>query len=221
MNSSSRIIPEYHTNLSYAQGITLQQETLKSLKQNENAPERILFCEHTPVITLGRSGDGEHLKVSKEKLDLLGIEYLKVARGGDITYHGNGQWTVYPILRLEHFCKDLHRYMRMLEDVVIKYLSYHNIEGYRREQKTGVWVDNNKLCAIGVSVSRWISWHGFALNIQPELAPFQELMTPCGISPQEGGVTSLAQLTGICYDMQEEAQKILTAFCEIFPYAVS
>ncbi len=206
-----------HHGLTYAEGLALQQSYLKKMKKDDSQPQHIFFVEHKPVITLGRSGDGSNLKVSENKLSEKGIEFHRVGRGGDITYHGPGQWTVYPLLRLEDFCRDLHRYMRMLEEVVISYLSGYGIDSGRRDGKTGVWIGHDKICAIGVSVSRWISWHGFALNINTNLSAFSELMTPCGISPEDGGVTSLNLITGKKQNLREEAEKIMRAVCMVMP----
>ena len=153
--------------ISYSRALEIQQQQLQRLKRDPAAAEVIIFCEHRPVITLGRSGDGSFLLSSVADIRNAGVEFLKVPRGGDITYHGTGQWTVYPILRLERFCKDLHRYMRLIEEGVICALQDYGIAGGRREGLTGVWVGREKICAVGVAVSRWISWHGFAFNVQP------------------------------------------------------
>lgn len=207
-----------HHALPYAQGLLLQKETLGEIASAPDAPERLLFVEHTPVITLGRSGGGEHLLRDEQELRAQGIEFFRAGRGGDVTYHGPGQWTVYPLLRLEERGRDLHRYMRLLEEAVILYLhDTHGITAGRRTGRTGVWVEEKKICAIGIAVSRWISWHGFALNINTDLRPLREYMVPCGISPAEGGVTSLAELTGREYELDTEAEHIARAFTEAFP----
>lgn len=206
----------------YDDGVALQRRLLETMRADPAVPGALLLVEHTPVVTLGRSGDGSHLRWSREELAARGIDYHEVGRGGDITYHGPGQWTVYPILRLDRFCKDLHRYMRLLEAVVIHYLAGHGIQSGRREGKTGVWVGRDKLAAVGVAVSRWVSWHGVAINIDPDLSCFTEPMTPCGIAPGEGGVTSLARCLG--HDpgaygkdpsaMDAEADRIVASFRE-------
>lgn len=205
-----------HRALSYADGLTLQRAELKAMAENPALPMRLLLAEHTPVITLGRSGTGEHLRMSQEQLQERGVEFYKAGRGGDVTYHGPGQWTAYPLLRLEPLCKDLHRYMRLLEDVVILYLDSRGVRAGRKDGRTGVWVGRSKICAIGVAVSRWISWHGLALNINTDLRPFREYITPCGITPEEGGVTSLQEVLGRPCDMPQEAAALTAAFCEIF-----
>jgi lipoyl(octanoyl) transferase len=209
--------------LDYDRGTALQQEAVASLKADPGAIETLFLVEHRPVITLGRSGDGSNLVVAAEELERLGIAYREIGRGGDITYHGPGQWTVYPILRLENFCKDLHRYMRMLEEVTILFLARYGISGIRVGGKTGVWIGGDpkpvKLAAVGVAVSRWISFHGTAVNISPDLDAFRKLMTPCGISSSEGGVTSLADLLNRNCDMEEAARNWVECFCGVFPYA--
>ncbi len=207
--------------ISYTDGLEIQKKYLSELKKDPSAQDVVIFCEHTPVLTLGRSGDGKYLLSSIEEILDDGIEYLEVPRGGDITYHGTGQWTVYPILRMERFGKDLHKYMRLLEDGVMHFLKGYGIESGRRAGLTGVWVGREKICAIGVAVSRWISWHGFALNIQPDLELFKKHIVPCGIDPSEGGVTSLSNITGSRYDMVELVEPVLNGVFEVLPYYYS
>lgn len=221
MNHDKVITHSIHRGLSYAAGLELQKDYLRQMKNDPGNNGHVFFVEHLPVITLGRSGTAEHLKADTAELERLGIEFHRVGRGGDVTFHGPGQWTVYPLLRLEDFCKDLHRYMRLLEDVVICYLASYSINGGRREGKTGVWVGRDKICAIGVSVSRWISWHGFALNINTDLTPFKTLMTPCGIAPSDGGVCSLREICDTEYNMEDQVPKILEAFSRILPFTTA
>jgi len=199
----------------YDQALAWQQETVAELKKNPDSPEVIWMIEHTPLITLGASGDGRYLLSSADELERDGIDFRKARRGGDVTYHGPGQWTVYPILRLENFCKDLHRYMRLLEECVIRYLATHGLRAGRVEGKTGVWVGQDKLSAVGVAVSRWISFHGVAVNIQPDLAQFTRHIVPCGISADEASVGSLAKSTGMTYDMETEAANLAASFSEV------
>lgn len=202
----------------YAEGLQLQRDTLAAMRGNPRHPETLIFAEHRPVITMGRTADRSHILLAPEALHAKGIECYQTTRGGDVTYHGTGQWTVYPILRIGEFCRDLHRYMRMLEDVVIGYLRVYGISAGRREINTGVWVGHDKICAIGVACSAWISWHGMAVNIQPDLRNFTECIVPCGITASDGGVTSLARETGKSYDMEKERRRLLAAFCEVFPF---
>ncbi|MBN2713989.1 MAG: lipoyl(octanoyl) transferase LipB, partial [Planctomycetes bacterium] len=179
----------------FEEALHWQEEAVKELKASPEAREKLFLVEHRPVITLGRSGDGSCLRVDKAGLAARGIEYHETGRGGDVTYHGPGQWTVYPILRLEDFCRDLHRYMRMLEEMTIRFLAKYGLEGIRVEGKTGAWVRSRngegvplKVAAVGVGVRNWISFHGTAVNIKPDLSAFRELMVPCGIPAGEGGV---------------------------------
>lgn len=218
MSNERQIRLHYHSDCPYEQALALQRELLARIADDPAEPEHVLLVEHRPVITLGRQGKDAHsLKVSAECLRRQGVELFPAGRGGDATYHGPGQWTVYPLLRLEHHGRDLHRYLRLLEEIVISYLCDYNIHAGRRTDKTGVWIGHNKICAIGIAVSRWVSWHGFALNICPDMRPFREFIVPCGILPEEGGVTSLAELTGQNYDMQTEAARLMNAFARYVP----
>ena len=200
------------------EALAWQEAALAAMRDDPAAPERVFLVEHTPVVTLGRSGDGRHLRLAPQELAARGIAYRPVRRGGDVTYHGPGQWTLYPVLRLATFCKDLHRYMRLLEETAIRYLAGHGLRGERVPGRTGVWVGHDKLAAVGVAVTRWISHHGMAVNIRPDLAPFRDYMTPCGIAAAEGGVTSLAECTGSDPDMETEGRRLLEAFFAIFPH---
>ncbi len=202
----------------YDRAETLQRDAVERLRHDPTAPEELILVEHRPVITIGRSGGEEHLLRDKTALAAQQIELRHVGRGGDITYHGPGQWTVYPVLRLDTMEKDLHKYMRKLETAIIHYIGIHGIAGHRIRGKTGVWVDRNKIAAIGIAVTRWITWHGFAVNIQPELRPFRDYMVPCGIAATEGGVTSLAEVTGQTFAMETEGDRLLDAFCRVFPF---
>lgn len=163
----------------YAEALTLQRR-LATLRTEDRLGDVLLLVEHQPVITLGRAGQKAHLHVSESSLAALGIEFFEVERGGDMTYHGPGQLVGYPILNLaEHGC-DLHRYLRQLEEVLIMTISSFGIAAGRSLGRTGVWVGESKIASLGIHVSRWITRHGFALNINMDLAPF-ELIVPCGI----------------------------------------
>lgn len=201
--------------LSYADGMAMQRRILSEMAENPQRHGSVILAEHRPVITCGRSGDGSNLLVSPEKLAEQGIEYHQTNRGGDVTYHGPGQWTVYPILRLEWFNKDLHRYLRLLEECVIVFLAEFGIAGTRRPGLTGAWVDGGKVAAVGVAVSRWVTWHGFALNISPGLDNFTRFMHPCGITAERGGVASLEMLTGRHYEMEETEPALRRAILQV------
>lgn len=200
---------------------TARLEELKLLKKESSdnplalGKHYLLFCEHNPVYTLGKSGDISHLLID-EKNDLF--EFFKINRGGDITYHGPGQITCYPILDLDYFFNDLHRYVRNLEEVVIQTLLEYGIKGERIEEFTGVWIKGNKdrkICAIGVHMSRWVSMHGFAFNINTDLSHFSNIV-PCGIDEESKEVTSLSKELGKVVDMKRVKEIISQKFSEIF-----
>lgn len=178
-----------------------------------------LFVEHPHVYTLGKSGHIENLLIDEEGLKNKGATFYKINRGGDITYHGPGQIVGYPILDLENFFTDIHKYLRSLEEVIIRTLSDYGLKGERSEGETGVWLDvgtpfARKICAMGVRCSRWITMHGFALNVNTDLGYFDNII-PCGIRGK--AVTSLnVELAKDKVNTQEVKQRILTHFKEIF-----
>ena len=178
-----------------------------------------LFVEHPHVYTLGKSGHIENLLIDEEGLKNKGATFYKINRGGDITYHGPGQIVGYPILDLENFFTDIHKYLRSLEEVIIRTLSDYGLKGERSEGETGVWIDvgtpfARKICAMGVRASRWVTMHGFALNVNTDLGYFDNII-PCGIRGK--AVTSLnVELAKDKVDTQEVKQRILTHFKEIF-----
>ncbi|EJF35386.1 MULTISPECIES: lipoyl(octanoyl) transferase LipB [Capnocytophaga] len=178
-----------------------------------------LFVEHPHVYTLGKSGHIENLLIDEEGLKNKGATFYKINRGGDITYHGPGQIVGYPILDLENFFTDIHKYLRSLEEVIIRTLSDYGLKGERSEGETGVWLDvgtpfARKICAMGVRCSRWVTMHGFALNVNTDLGYFDNII-PCGIRGK--AVTSLnVELAKDKVDLQEVKQRILTHFKEIF-----
>ena len=198
----------------YDEGVRLQKSHAAAMADNPDAPGTIFLIEHEPVITCGRSGDGTNLLVSPDELAKHGIAYREAGRGGDVTYHGPGQWTVYPVLRLAWFNRDLHRYLRLLEECVIVFLAGYGIQAGRRPGLTGTWVENNKLAAVGVAVTRWITWHGFAANIMPDLDNFTRFMHPCGIGASQGGVTSLERVLGKPCGMKDAAMRLRAALLQ-------
>jgi len=167
-------------------------------------PNHLIFCEHPHVFTLGKSGDEKNLLVPKDELNLVEASYYQINRGGDITYHGPGQIVGYPILDLENFFTDIHKYMRLLEESVIQTLKEFSVEAGRIPGLTGVWIDSEKegrarkICALGVKTSRWVTMHGFAFNINSNLRYF-DYIVPCGINDK--AVTSLQQEIGQEQDM--------------------
>jgi lipoate-protein ligase B len=167
------------------------QKKLVELRFAEKLPDLLLFTEHEPVITKGRATNKENLLVTNEELRKQHVDLFEVERGGDITYHGPGQAVVYPIVDLNNWGRDLHSYIRGLENITIDALKEVGIEGSTKKGLTGVWVANTKLAAIGIAVSRWIAYHGLALNVNTDLEYFK-LIIPCGINQfSVGSVESL------------------------------
>ena len=182
-------------------------------------PNHFLFVEHSHVYTLGKSGDLNNLLLNEAQLKEKGIAYYKINRGGDITYHGYGQIVGYPILDLDNFFNDIHKYMRFLEETIICVLAEYGLKGERSKGETGVWLDvgtpfARKICALGVRSSRWVTMHGFALNVNADLGYF-DLMIPCGIKGK--AVTSLnVELGQKEVSMEEVKKKLLKHFSRLF-----
>jgi len=178
----------------YREALELQRRAV-SARASAETGDAVYFAEHEPVLTVGRAGRPESLRASETLLRARGVEVIPVERGGDITYHGPGQVIAYPILALSELPsgRDLHRYLRDLEEVLIVLLASYGIEAGRRPPYTGVWVGDRKVAAIGVAVRRWITFHGFALNLDPDLRHF-DWIHPCGI--RDLGVTSMRVLLG-------------------------
>lgn len=179
----------------------------------------LLFCEHPHVYTLGKSGNEENLLIKKEELSAIGATYHHINRGGDITYHGPGQLVGYPILDLENFFTDIHQYMRLLEEAVIQTLAEFNITAGRIKGLTGVWLDVDdskkarKICALGVKTSRWVTLHGFALNVNTDLSYFDK-MIPCGINDK--AVTSMQKELKHVVDMNEVKSILKEKLADLF-----
>lgn len=184
---------------------------------------KIIFCEHQPpVYTLGKSGDMKHLLLSETELAQKNIDFYKINRGGDITFHGPGQITGYPILDLDYIYTDIHRYIRDMEEAIIRTIAHFNIAGKRIDGYTGVWVGSNgnqshnrKICAIGVHLSRWVTMHGFALNVNTDLSYFDHIV-PCGIKEEDKSVTSIAKETGGQVDISEVKSILLKELVDIY-----
>ncbi len=180
-------------------------------EEQKTTPNYLLFCQHPHVYTLGKSGKIDNLLLNEEGLQEREAKFYKINRGGDITYHGPGQLVGYPILDLENFFTDIHRYMRFLEESVILTLADYGIEAGRIEGLTGVWLDAieqknpRKICAMGVKSSRWVTMHGLALNVNTDLNYFQNIV-PCGIDDK--AVTSMATELGKLLDVQEVGTKL-------------
>lgn len=178
----------------YADALARQTDLVSQRLANA-IPDTLILTEHDPVFTVGlRTGADAHLVWSADRLAREGIEVVKTNRGGDITYHGPGQIVGYPIVSLDTR-RDLHAYLRFLEQVLIDTLGSLGLAAARREGKTGIWLGHRKIAAIGVAVRRWVTYHGFALNVHPQLDHFSGIV-PCGIAPTDGTVTSLAAELG-------------------------
>ncbi len=207
-----------------------QEELLKSnldiKMENRNLPDdrqnttrnHLLFVEHPHVYTLGKSGHEENMLANAEKLKEIEATYVKTNRGGDITYHGFGQIVGYPVLDLENFYTDIHRYMRDLEEVIIRTIAEYGLKGERSPGETGVWLDvgkpyARKICAMGVKASRWVTIHGFALNVNTDLRYF-EYIIPCGIKDKQ--VTSLKRELEHEVNVDEVKDKIKKHFVGVF-----
>ena len=194
---------------------------IQNRKQETQIPTSnyFLFVEHPHVYTLGKSGDFSNLLLSEKQLEQKGATFYKINRGGDITYHGPGQIVGYPILDLENFFPDIHKYLRLLEEVIILTLAEYNIIGVRSEGETGVWLGvgtpfARKICAMGVRASRWVTMHGFALNVNADLGYFDNII-PCGIKGK--AVTSLNVELGVeKINEHEVKEKILKHFSNLF-----
>lgn len=195
---------------------------IKQGNKNENTnlttPNYFLFVEHPHVYTLGKSGDFNNLLLNEKQLKEKGITFYKINRGGDITYHGFGQLVGYPILDLENFFTDIHKYLRFLEEVMILVLAEYGIQGDRSKGETGVWLDvgtpfARKICAFGVRSSRWVTMHGFALNVHTNLGYFDHII-PCGIKGKS--VTSMEVELGKKIELKEVKEKVLHHFSVLF-----
>ncbi|MGQ2982004.1 lipoyl(octanoyl) transferase LipB [Flavobacterium sp.] len=186
---------------------------------NTETPNYLLFIEHPHVYTLGKSGDMANMLLNEKQLEAKGASFYKINRGGDITYHGPGQIVGYPILDLENFFTDIHKYLRLLEEMVILTLAEYGITGTRSEGETGVWLDvgtpfARKICAMGVRASRWVTMHGFAFNVNADLGYFDNII-PCGIRGK--AVTSLnVELGAEKVNEDEVKEKLLKHFVALF-----
>ncbi len=220
--------------IDYAQAWDYQEkifsETVQTKITNRRQPDQpqttqnyLLFCQHPPVYTLGKSGQEDHLLLSTKELTEKGIQYYPINRGGDITFHGPGQIVGYPILDLDHFFTDIHRYLRTLEEAVILTLADYGIDAGRIPGLTGVWIDYQqqkdprKICAMGVKSSRWVTMHGFALNVNTDLRYF-EYIVPCGI--KDKAVTSLEKELGAQQDLEEVTLRLLHHLSNLFAMEV-
>ncbi len=198
--------------IEYGEAYDIQRK-LWSQKMDGRTADALLLLEHPPTFTIGKSGKLENLLLAREELTKEGMSLFFTNRGGDITYHGPGQLVVYPIIDLKNRGKDIHRYIHDLEEVVIRTLADLSIEARRDGKNVGVWVDNEKIAAIGVSIRKWIALHGLALNVHPNLEHFS-FINPCGILDR--GVTSIARVLSRDVPMEVVVKGLVNHFSEVF-----
>ena len=216
-------LKDYKETWDFQEDIFKKTVAIKVRNRRENAglstPNHFLFVSHAHVYTLGKSGDLSNLLLNEEQLKTKGANFYKINRGGDITYHGPGQIVGYPILDLENFFTDIHKYLRLLEETIILTLADYGLEASRSQGETGVWLDvgtpfARKICALGVRASRWVTMHGFALNVNTDLGYFDHII-PCGIRGKS--VTSLrVELKRDQVDENEVKEKLLEHFLNLF-----
>ena len=206
---------DYNTALNFQEKKLQEIIDIKRTNRNKSSsietPNYFLFVEHPPVITLGKSGQEKNLLLTKEELERKKIQYFNTNRGGDITFHGYGQIVGYPVIDLENFYTDINRYLRTLEEIVISTLNFYKISSQRSSGETGVWLEPNspnsrKICAIGVKTSRWVTMHGFALNVDTDLRYYNYII-PCGIKGK--GITSINKEIKRNVSINEVKEKIL------------
>ena len=190
----------------------------RTLKKKNKTDNYLLIVEHKPIFTIGKSGDTSNLLLDTKQLKSKNIEFKKINRGGDITFHGSGQVVGYPILDLDNFFTDIGQYLRTLEEVIISAIGFFGLKGYRIDGETGVWVkdklnSDKKICAFGIKASRWVTMHGFALNVNTDLKYF-DYIVPCGISDK--GVTSLEETLNKKITTKMVKQKIYENFARLF-----
>jgi len=201
--------------ISYAQGLEVQAQLVAD-RQAERVVDVLLLLEHEPVFTLGRNAQARNLRLSEAEVRARGFDVFETGRGGDVTYHGPGQVVGYPIISLAPDRQDVHRYVRDLEEVMIRACRDFGVEAQRVAGLTGCWVGREKIGAIGVRISRWVTSHGFAFNVANDLAPYS-LIVPCGIADR--GVTSLQQRLGRPVAVAEAEEALAHRFAEVFERA--
>ncbi len=217
MTSDSQLWVVRLGTMSYAEALEMQRAAARARIAGEIPEDLLLLVEHPPVVTLGRSAKDAHLLASPALLAARGIELFEVERGGDVTFHGPGQLVGYPIVDLKRHKRDLHWYLRRVEEALIAGLAGYGIAGERNEGYTGVWTGGRKIASIGVHARDWVTWHGFALNVSTDLA-FFDLIVPCGISGVT--MTSIERETGSPAPMEGVERAVAGAFGRVFDLAV-
>jgi lipoyl(octanoyl) transferase len=200
----------------YLEGLALQERQVQARQRGE-VLDTLFLLEHAPVITLGRNARSEHLLVGHETLRALGLEVHEAGRGGDVTYHGPGQLVVYPVLEIPEARRDVHRFVRDLEEVMVRLCADYGLAAERIAGLTGVFVGGEKIGAIGVRLSRWVTSHGLAFNVNTDLSPYA-LIVPCGI--RDRGVTSLARCLGRQVPLAEVMLRLVRHFAVVFELSV-
>ena len=214
---------DYQQAWNYQEGLFAETVRLKVENRRQGreggTSNYLLFCQHPHVYTLGKSGKPEHLLLNEDELAARHARFYRINRGGDITYHGPGQIVGYPILDMDHFFTDIHRYLRLLEEAVIRTLADYGLMAGRIDGLTGVWLDYEeqknprKICAMGVKASRWVTMHGFALNVNTDLRYFNHIV-PCGIPDK--AVTSMAQELGQAPDLTQVEERLREHLTQLF-----
>ncbi len=200
--------------IDYLDGWNKQKEIVSRLQENPDLPGVLVLCQHPTVITLGRNSSRENILFKPEFLEQMGVKLYDIERGGDVTIHNQGQLVGYPIFNLKHFKTDLHWFLRQIEQIIIELILKYEIVGGRVEGLTGVWIeDSRKIAAIGLHCSRWITSHGFALNVSNNLNEFSYIV-PCGIQDKE--VTSISKETGTYIDIVKIENEVVSLFFEKF-----
>jgi len=198
----------------YADVLTLQRAVAHARIRGSVDEDVLLLVEHPPVITLGRSSKSAHMLATPEYLRERGVALYEVERGGDVTFHGPGQLVGYPIIDLKQHRRDLHWYLRQVEEFIIRAIATYELAGTRRAPYTGVWIDDRKIASIGVHARDWVTWHGFALNVATDLRYF-DLIVPCGIAAVQ--MTSIvAELPNERVDLAAVGERVVTAAAEVF-----
>lgn len=205
--------------IDYKEAWDIQKLTFQA-RLNKEIPDILYLLEHPNTYTLGKTADKKNLIGNEDFITSNKINIFNIDRGGDITYHGPGQIVGYPIIDLNDWKKDTHKYLRALEEIIIKVLNHFNLQGQRNKEYTGVWIENRKIAAIGIKVSRWITMHGFAFNINTDLSMFNGII-PCGISEPGKEVTSLKNELGNEININLVKELIKKYFIELFEYKYS
>lgn len=230
MATQEEIVVCHLGRLAYESARALQEQiqerliTAKRAEPPETVPHVLLLLEHPPVYTLGKSGEADNLLVSEERLEALDATFHRIGRGGDVTFHGPGQLVGYPLFDLDRFFTDLGRYLRTLEELVIRTCADFGVTGTRVDGRTGVWVGpdarglERKICAMGVRCSRWVTMHGFALNVTTDLDYFDHIV-PCGIDDR--GVTSLADEADGSVDVEAVRPSVAAHVADLFDAAIT